>query len=67
MTHCPRCGGSVTIEEDYLGRDAVCINCGWRQPLTGYDADAKPPSRRAGRPHTGRLRGMSPAQRRRRR
>ena len=67
MTHCPRCGGSVTIEEDYLGRDAVCINCGWRLPLDRYDAQAKPATNRGGRHHTGRLRGMTPAQRRPRR
>ena len=64
---CPRCAGRVVIEDDYLGRDAVCINCGWRSPLTGYDLEAKPPPRRAGRPHAGRLRGMTAAQRRPRR
>lgn len=47
---CPRCGGFLTKESDHLTTDRVCINCGYREPLTGYDRTSTPPPRQT--PHS---------------
>ncbi len=34
LVRCPRCRGFVTVEPDPIaGEWAVCVNCGWEQPL----------------------------------
>jgi DNA-directed RNA polymerase subunit RPC12/RpoP len=56
--NCPRCSGDVYVEDDLMGRDIVCLQCGHRQAVptespysrtlreaTWRDDSAKTPSR----------------------
>ena len=41
--HCPFCGQSLTIEEEWIGRNGECPSCGKTFPIADDDAPPPPP------------------------